>query len=179
MSTGLHARLATGLTVAESEESFTRTESVAKWSREGRAAHEAEKEALLFDFFPLLIGAKGVPIRQEVRGRGFFFLSIFFRFIFIVFAVLLLLCRAVLSLSYIQQAYQKKRISLTGAFTYVRHVRERSGRNRPRREEYVASELFIPEAWRRDSWHYQVDSLQLQSQKKLYAIMDLCPLRII
>ena len=52
MSTGLHARRATGLTVAESEESFhTRTESVAKWSREGRAAYGAEREALLFIFF--------------------------------------------------------------------------------------------------------------------------------
>ena len=51
MSTGLHARRATGLTVAESEKSFTQTESVARWSREGRAAYEAEREALLFIFF--------------------------------------------------------------------------------------------------------------------------------
>ena len=51
VSTGLHVRRATGLTVAEREESFTRTESVARWSREGRAVHEAEREALLFVFF--------------------------------------------------------------------------------------------------------------------------------
>ena len=51
MSTGLHARRATGLTVAESEESFIRTESVARWSREGQAAYETEREALLFIFF--------------------------------------------------------------------------------------------------------------------------------
>ena len=51
MSTGLHARQATGLTVAESEASFTRTESVARWSLEGRAAYEAEREALPFDNF--------------------------------------------------------------------------------------------------------------------------------
>ena len=49
--------------------------------------------------------------------------------------------------------------------TYVRTaVSERSGRNRPRREAHVASELFSPEAWRRDSWYYcQVASLQQQS----------------
>ena len=40
------------LTVAEREESFTRTESVASWSREGRAAYEADREALPFDVFP-------------------------------------------------------------------------------------------------------------------------------
>ena len=37
--------------VAESEESFTRTESVARWLREGWAAYEAEREALLFIVF--------------------------------------------------------------------------------------------------------------------------------
>ena len=55
MSTGLHVRRATGLTVEESEESFTRTESVARWSREGQAAYVAEREALssvrFFSFF--------------------------------------------------------------------------------------------------------------------------------
>ena len=55
VSTGLHARRATGLTVAESEESFTRTESVARWSRDGRAAYEAEREALLYVFLSFLI----------------------------------------------------------------------------------------------------------------------------
>ena len=45
----IHARRATGLTVTEREEILTRTESVARWSREGRAAYEAEREALLFD----------------------------------------------------------------------------------------------------------------------------------
>ena len=39
---------------AEREESFTRTESVARWSREGWAAYEAGREALLFDFFRFL-----------------------------------------------------------------------------------------------------------------------------
>ena len=53
VSTGLHGGRATGLTVTEREEIFTRTESVARWSREGRATYEAEREALLFDFFLL------------------------------------------------------------------------------------------------------------------------------
>ena len=51
VSTGLYARRVTGLTVAESDVSFTRTESVARWPREGRAAYEAEREDLLFFFF--------------------------------------------------------------------------------------------------------------------------------
>ena len=49
----LHARRVTGLTVAESEEIFTRTESVARWSRERRAAYEAEKKTPLFGLFLL------------------------------------------------------------------------------------------------------------------------------
>ena len=90
----------------------------------------------------------------------------------------MLLCRAVFSVSYIQQAYQKKqRTALPGVVcTYVRHVSERSGRNRPRREAYVAPELYFPEAWRRDSWHNQVASLELQSKQKLYQVFSHGPL---
>ena len=58
MSTGLDAKRATGLTVAESKGNFTRTESVPRWMREGRAAYEAEREALLYDFFYFLTGAQ-------------------------------------------------------------------------------------------------------------------------
>ena len=46
----VHVRRATGLTVAKRKESFIRTELVARWSREGRAAYEAEREALMFEF---------------------------------------------------------------------------------------------------------------------------------
>ena len=86
--------------------------------------------------------------------------------------------------------------------TYVRHKRERSGRNRPRREAYVATELFSPEAWGRHSWplssrQFATNQLELTADaqvfhncvpgknynpiivKKLYSIMDLCPRRII
>ena len=49
------SREATGPTVAESEENFTRTESVARWLREGRAAYETEREALLFLLLLLLL----------------------------------------------------------------------------------------------------------------------------
>ena len=116
-------------------------------------------------FFSFLTGAmcSNQAEKYYMRGGGFFFLSNFFGFIYFVFAVLL--WRAVISLSYIQQAHQnKKMITLPGVRTYVRHVSERSGRNRPRREAYMASELFFPEAWRWDPWHYQVAScLQLES----------------
>ena len=108
MSTGLHAARATGLTVAEREESFTRTESEARWSREGRAAYVAEREALLFDFFSFdrcKVFQSGRKLLLET-GRGFFFLSEIFGFMSIVFAVLL--CRAVLSLSYIQHIKRRK-----------------------------------------------------------------------
>ena len=53
MTTGLHARRVTGLTVAEREKTFTRTESVVRWSRDGLVADEAERDALVFVFFIL------------------------------------------------------------------------------------------------------------------------------
>ena len=77
MSTGLHARRATGLTVAKWEESFTRTESVVRWSRDGRAAYEAKRDALLFVLFVLdRRRVQGVPVRRKLlleRGQVFFF----------------------------------------------------------------------------------------------------------
>ena len=140
------------LTVAENDESFSRTESVARWSGEGRAAYETEREALLFNFLffrPVQGSQSGEKMLHEGTGI-LFFLSYKIGLIFIVFAVLL--CRAVLSLSYIQQAYQnKKRIALPEVCKHVRHVSERGGRNCPRREQYVVSELFFPVSWRRDS----------------------------
>ena len=51
VSIGLHGRLATGLTGAKREEISTRTESVARRSREGRAAHEAERSPAVSFFF--------------------------------------------------------------------------------------------------------------------------------
>ena len=106
MSTGLHAKRATGLTVVERERSFTRTESVARWAREGWVAYEAEVEKL--DFFLLdrcEVFQSGRKLLHE-RG-GIFLLSDFFGFIFKVLAVLLR--RAVLSLSYIQHIYRKRK----------------------------------------------------------------------
>ena len=92
-----------------------------RWSRERRAAYEAEGEALLFDLI-FLTGARCSNQAENnyihEGGRGFFFLSEFFGFIFIVFAVML--CHAVLSLSYI---YIKKKIStLPGVCKYVPHT---------------------------------------------------------
>ena len=88
MSTGLHAGRATGLTVEESGENFTRTKSVARWSRGGRAAYEAEREAMLYVFFVLFFTSARCSNQTEndfMRGRGIFFLPNFFGFIFIVF----------------------------------------------------------------------------------------------
>ena len=64
MSIGLRAGRATGLTVAESEESFTRIESMASWSRDGRAAYEAGRSSAV-RFFP--------DKQLYERGRGFRF----------------------------------------------------------------------------------------------------------
>ena len=82
VSTGIHARRATGLTVTEREENLTRTESVARWSRKGRAAYEADRETLLFVFF-FLTGARcsNQAEKYYMRGDGeFFFSSRIFRF---------------------------------------------------------------------------------------------------
>ena len=65
MSSGLDVKRATGLTVAESKESFTRTESVTRGSPERQAAYEAEREALLFVFLFIDL-CKVWPIRQKV-----------------------------------------------------------------------------------------------------------------
>ena len=73
MNAGLNAWRATGLTVAEREESFTRTESVARWTREGRAAYEADRSSV--DFFFLCDRRKVFQSKRKLiheRGRGFF-----------------------------------------------------------------------------------------------------------
>ena len=53
MSTGFHARRATGLTGAEKEESFTRTESVARWSLEGGQRTKLRSSAVRLFFLPV------------------------------------------------------------------------------------------------------------------------------
>ena len=101
VSTGLHGRWATGLTEAEREENFTRTESVATLSREGRAAYEAEiSSALRFCFFDRCNVFQSGGKKLHERGRGFLFFLNFFVSFFIVFTVL---PRAVLSLSHISK----------------------------------------------------------------------------
>ena len=111
VSTGLHVMGPTRLTVAEREESFTRTESVARWSREGRAVYEAEREALLFDFFLFFASWPGVSCSNRAennytRWDGDFFHSEKIGFIFIVFAVLLCLCFLFRTCEYRRRAYQ-------------------------------------------------------------------------
>ena len=107
--------------MAESKENFTRTESVARWSRKGRAVYEAEREALLYDFFIFFTCARCYNQTEKgfVRGRGLLFLPNFYGCIFIVFAVLL--CRAVLSLSY--RSTYSKHIKRGKGLPYLGYVR--------------------------------------------------------
>ena len=97
--------------MAESEESFTWTESLARWSREGRAAHEAEREALLFIFFLSFdrwsdrckVFQPGRKIFQERDGDVFFLLEFVFFILRLFCGAAVPLCRAVLALfSHIQ-----------------------------------------------------------------------------
>ena len=99
------------------------------------------------------------------RGPFCFYFRIF------VFILIVVCCAAVRgcvfasfgpgAYEYRHRAYRNKKISSTlpGVCTYVRH---------PRYEAYVApelaSEMFFPEAWRQDSWHYQAAGLQLRSK---------------
>ena len=93
----------------------------------GRRTRLREKLCCSF-FFLLVTGARcSNQAEKYYMRRGFSsFFPIFSVSFFIVFSVLL--CRAVLSLSYIQQAYQKKISTLPGVRTYVRHVNERMWR---------------------------------------------------
>ena len=166
MSTGLHAKLATGLTVAESEERFTRTESVARLSRQGWAAYEAEREALLLIFFSFVTGVRcsNQTERYCMRGRVFCF---FFSKVSVSFFIFLRCCCAVLCFLFLTYSnhIKKEYSTLPEVCTYVRYVSERMWRPSC---SYVASELFFPRAWLRDSWHYQVASLQLQSSETIF-----------
>ena len=125
VSTGRHARRATGLTVAEGEESFTRTESVARWSREGLAAYEAEGEALPFVFFFFFffdrckVFQSGKTKLRTGEVRGFFFLPEIFGVILHGF------CGAAVPRCafsfFVHITYQNKKLStLPGVSTYVR-----------------------------------------------------------
>ena len=117
-STGLNVRRATGLTVAESKENFTPTESVARGSREGRVAYEAETEALLYVFFKIYIYIyifDRCKVFQSDRklfheGTGILFSSQFFRFHLHCFCGAPVPCCAFSFVQqYIQQEYQKRK----------------------------------------------------------------------
>ena len=81
MSTGLHARRATGLPGAEREESFTQTESVAKGSPEGRAAYEADRRSPVFFFTDTRCSNQAGD--NYIRGSDDFFSFGNFRFYFL------------------------------------------------------------------------------------------------
>ena len=110
-----------------------------------------------------------------MRGRGFFLLSKVFGFILIVFAVLL--CRAVLPLLYILQAYQNNiRTTLPGVCTYVRHVSERGG---PPATRGVCGVRAVFLKLGGGTLGFIKSPVCNYNHKKLYSIMDLCLLRII
>ena len=106
MSTGLHARRVTGLTVSGTEESFIRNESVARWSREGRAAYKAEREALLFDFCSTGTGYSNQTGTNYVRGDGGYFFKQ--TFVLPFFCGVMLGCPVLCRASFFR-AYQEKR----------------------------------------------------------------------
>ena len=114
MNTGVHVWRAVGPTVAERKGSSTQAESIARWPRERLAAYEAKRQALLFDFsfFFFLTGCNVFQpgttykyiyiIYKYTRGAGIFSFRLF-RFCFhCICCTAVLLCRAVLSLSYVR-----------------------------------------------------------------------------
>ena len=97
VSTELQAMRSTGLTVAEREESFTRTESVAKWSREGWAAYKAAGTSAVR--YSRVLQSCGI---KYIRGDGDYFSYSNYRF-GLILIFLAASCRAVISLSYIYE----------------------------------------------------------------------------
>ena len=107
MSTGLHARRATGLTWAEREESLAWTESVERWPRE-QAAYKAERSsALQFLFFDLRNQAGNIYVRGDLNGTGIFFL------LFQIFVLSFLsFLRCFTFLCFLIRTHQKKKLSM-------------------------------------------------------------------
>ena len=92
------------------EQSFTRTEYVARWSGEGRAAYEAERSSAVRFCFSTGARCSNEAGNNYIRGDVDFFFFFKFRFYVNQFAVL---CRAVLSFSYIHGA--------SGLFSWMEH----------------------------------------------------------
>ena len=103
MSTGLHARRATGLTVAKSEESYVYPDRIggevaARGAGGVRGRERSSAVVFSVSFYRCKVFQSGRKLLYERDGDVIFFPN--FSLSFIVFAVLL--CRAVLSLfSYI------------------------------------------------------------------------------
>ena len=99
-------------------------------------AYEAEREALLFDFFFLFLTGARCSNQAEnyyMWGRAFFLLSKNFGFVCSVFAVPAVPCYAssFVHTASISKEEKEYPTVVPGVCTYVRHVSERSGRNRP------------------------------------------------
>ena len=152
VSTGLNARRATGLTAAESEKSFTRSENRWRGGRErGERRTRLGEKSSDVAFFVFFLPVQVVPVGQKIitheRDGDFFSFRIFpFGFIGMFFSVLLCryaampLCRyAVLGIIFLRTYSTSKEKKYTPYLGYVRtHI------NRQGDEAHVASELFSP-----------------------------------
>ena len=127
VSTGLHVRRATGITVTERDGSFTGTESAVRWSRDRRGAYGAERKrssAVQFFVFDLCKVFQSGRKLLHKRGRGNFSFprsSVSFS----LFNFVVLLCPTVCAFSFVHTTYiSKKEIStlVPGVRTYVRHA---------------------------------------------------------
>ena len=137
--------------MTERAESFTLTESVARWAREGRAAYEAEREALqsifLFVFFvdwcKVFQGQTIIIINITSGGTGIFFSFRFFRFRFYCFCGAAAVPCGPFSHVRTYQVHIIQHIEIRKSVPYLGYVRT-----------YVRTVC--------DSWHDQVANLQLQ-----------------
>ena len=176
MSTGLHVRRAAGLTVAERKESFARTESVARWSREGRAAYEADREPLLFDLYIFFFLTRCKVLRSgrkllHERGRRFFFFPNFWVHFHCFWCAAVPCC----AFSFVHRSADMEHIKRRKSVPYLGYL----------------STCDIHDAkrmWRPSSFLLKhgggilgltKSPVRNYNHKKLYSIMDLCPLRII
>ena len=123
---------------------------VARWSREGRTAYEAERDLnyLLFDFYFILFSTsvRGVPVGQEIithEGTGN---CLFPRILvpihcFCGTAMLWCLFR---TYEYRHTADQKKKIStLLGVYTHARHVSVAGGTARDAKRVWRSNRFLL------------------------------------
>ena len=124
MSTGLHAKRSTGALWQRGRETLAVPNQWRGDRETGRAAYEAEREALLFQLFYIIsTGARCFNQENNTtwEGTGIVFLSEILCLKFNWYCFSVLVCRAVPSLLWIQD-FKKKKHTPLGVYTYVRHA---------------------------------------------------------